>query len=109
MTNNLNTTLLEGSLKTNPKERAEHRCELVVSNYRYVLKDGKFVKETSDFSVLVTGNSADTCMEILRRGSKVRIVGRLKQLTYISRGMKTEKVMLVAEHIEFAPKEKIYG
>lgn len=104
MENNLNTTLLEGSLKTNPKERAEHRCELVLSNYRYVLKDGKYVKETSDFPVIVNGRMADTCMDILKKGAVVRVVGRLRQITGISGGVKTEKVMLIAEHIEIAPK-----
>ena len=104
MTNNLNTAMLEGSLKTNPKERAEHKCELTISNHKYVLKDGKYVKETSVFSVLVDGKTADTCLQILRKGSNVRVVGRLNQIVGVIGGVRHEKVYLMAEHIEFRPK-----
>ena len=103
--NNLNTTLLEGTLKNNPNSIGNHACELtIVSRRTNLCSDGQWREETSEFPALVSGTVADTCMNILSKGRAVRVVGRLKQFKWMTEGVQTEKTMIIVEHIEFMPK-----
>ena len=109
--NNLNTVLIEGKLTRNPEigvaPAQTQMCRLSVANNRYFLgKDGKWVQDTSYFTVYVYGNVAAACLARLKKGRGVRIVGRLKQLSKSEGGIKMEKILILAEHIEFQPEKK---
>ncbi len=109
--NNLNTVLIEGQLTRDPSlsptPAQTQMCRLSIANNRYHLdKNGKWVQEPSYFTVHVYGNVAGACVTYLKKGRGVRIVGRLKQFSWLDQGFKREKVYILAEHIEFQPSKK---
>jgi len=110
--NNLNTVLVEGLLTRDPERLVTSSesvaCRLPVANNRYYIspKDGEWKQDTSFFNVTVFGPVADACLQYLKRGRGVRVVGRLKQLRYVEGGIRRERVTILAEHIEFAPEKK---
>lgn len=111
--NNLNTVLVEGLLVRDPEPILGHAaeisaCRLAIANNRYFLKDGKWIQDTSYFSVSVFGKVAETCFKYLKKGRGIRVVGRLKQYKYQdpSSGYKRDGVSILAEHIEFQPERR---
>ena len=108
--NHLNTVLIEGQLTRNPEignaPAQIQMCRLSVANNRYRLKNGEWEQDTSYFTVYVYGNVAEACLARLKKGRGVRIVGRLKQLYRSEGGYRTEKILILAEHIEFQPEKK---
>jgi len=106
--NNLNTVLIEGNLTRDPKEvvfAADHEmCRFSIANNRYYMKKGSgWQTDTSFFIVEVYGSASRACMQHLRKGRGVRVVGRLKQNTWKEGGVPREFVTIIAEHIEFQP------
>jgi len=108
--NNLNTVLIEGTLTRDPKDEttAEYsQCRLAVANNRYFLgRDGKWKPDPSYFYVYVFGPVADACMQYLKKGRGVRVVGRLKQQSWRAYDGWRERIFIIAEHIEFQPPKK---
>jgi single-strand DNA-binding protein len=109
--NNLNTVLIEGQLTRDPElgnaPAQVQMCRLTLANNRYYKgKEDKWVQDASYFTVYVYGNVATSCLTYLKKGRGVRIVGRLKQLTRQVNGMYSEKIIILAEHIEFQPAKK---
>ena len=109
--NNLNTVLIEGKLTRDPElgngPAQTPQCRLSVANNRYFLnRDGKWIQDSSFFTVFVYGNVATACLTRLKKGRGVRIVGRLKQFTRIEAGLRSEKICILAEHIEFQPEKR---
>lgn len=106
--NNLNTVLIEGNLTRDPKEvvfATDHEmCRFSIANNRYYMKKGSgWQTDTSFFIVEVYGSASRACMQHLRKGRGVRVVGRLKQNTWKEGGVPREFVTIIAEHIEFQP------
>lgn len=109
--NNLNTVLIEGLLTRDPElgnaPAQIQMCRLSLANNRYYKKrEEKWTQEASYFTVHVYGKVAGACLKYLKKGRGVRIVGRLKQLTWHEGGIYTEKIIILAEHIEFQPPKK---
>ncbi len=109
--NNLNTVLIEGQLTRDPDlgnaPAQVQMCRLSLANNRYYKgKEDKWVQDASYFTVFVYGKVATSCLTYLKKGRGVRIVGRLKQLTWQVKGMYSEKIIILAEHIEFQPAKK---
>ncbi len=109
--NNLNTVLLEGQLTRDPDlgstPAQTQSCRLSIANNRYYLnKEGKWIQDPSYFSVYVYGVVANACVRYLKKGRGVRVVGRLKQFSWVEGGLRREKICILAEHIEFQPVKK---
>lgn len=107
--NSLNSILLEGKLDRAPETKKTPKgatiCTFTVKSVRWI-KDpnGKQDPEYSYFEVEAWAALADRCAHELTEGRGVRVVGRLKQnLTFHEDGTKTEKVVIVAEHVDFKP------
>jgi len=68
-------------------------------NARY-FKDGAWVdRQVSFFDVTVWGDLAVNCAESLRRGLRVRVVGRLEYRTWEKDGESFSKVSIVADDV----------
>ena len=109
--NNLNSILIEGNLvrdaelRTTPKGTAV--CTFPIASNRYYKQDTGFEKEVSFFNVEAWAKLAESAGISGRKGSPVRIVGRLRQDRWQDREDKPQsKVVIVAEHIEFRPEFK---
>jgi len=63
----------------------------------YKTRDGNDATELSKFKIVAYGNMCDIP---LADGRGVRVVGRLKQNTWVDGGVTHSEVQVVAEHIE---------
>lgn len=108
--NNLNTVLVEGNLTRDPKEIIFgcnfKKCQFSIANNRYYLKNGAWTADTSFFIVEVFGSSVQACLNYLKKGRGVRVVGRLRQMSWKTNGIPHETVTIIAEHIEFQPERQ---
>jgi single-strand DNA-binding protein len=99
--NNLNSLIIEGVVKGEPHNEevgASKRMYFTVEVARYYkTRDGNDATELSQFKVVAYGRMCDTP---LKDGMGVRIVGRLKQNTWVDGGVTHSEVLVVAEHIE---------
>ena len=99
--NMLNSLIIEGVVKGEPHNEevgASNRMYFTVEVARYYkTRDGNDATELSQFKVVAYG-----CMSTLplKDGVGVRLVGRLRQNTWISDGVTHSEVQIVAEHIE---------
>lgn len=106
----LNSVLLEGVLVRNPErkmlgERTVVRFPIAVHRY-YKGKNNESVTETSFFDVQAWGGIADAAERFLSIGRTIRVLGRLKQDTWLEKekNVHREKVFVIANHLEFRPK-----
>ncbi len=109
--NNLNTVLIEGQLTRDPDQGSApaqtQMCRLSIASNRYHLDEkGEWKQNPSYFTVHVYGSVAGACMAHLKKGRGVRVVGRLKQRSWLVDGIWHEKIYILAEHIEFQPVKK---
>ncbi|MCY4442464.1 MAG: single-stranded DNA-binding protein [Deltaproteobacteria bacterium] len=107
--NNLNSTLLEGTLSRDPELRYTPAgtpiCTLIVSSVRTYKLDGERTEEVSFIETTTWGKLATVCAEHLTKGRRVRVVGRIKQERWEdAEGESRSKVVIVAEHVEFQPR-----
>lgn len=109
--NNLNTVLVEGLLTRDPERQPltseTSMCRMSIANNRYYAnKNREWKQETSFFTVIVFGNVAEACLNNMKKGRGIRVVGRLKQQIWEKGGIRRETVVIYAEHIEFQPEKK---
>jgi single-strand DNA-binding protein len=98
--NSLNSILVEGNLTEDPQQLEKALCcTFTIGVDHYYKNNGEYKKETSYFDVEVWSKLADSCVEYLKKGRGVRVVGRLKQ----DRHDDVSAVKIVAEHVEFKP------
>lgn len=108
--NNLNSVLIEGHLVQEPKRTdfPNHKnmlCNFRIANNRFYKKDGQQVQETSYFNVDVWGSTAENCARYLKKGSGVRVVGRIKEERWKDAEEKKHyAVKIIAEHVDFLSK-----
>ena len=94
MTNNLNSVIVEGTITK--IEKGEKAVYFTVCAYRHFRdSEGEFHEEASYFNIESYGRLAESCDEILKENTIVRVVGRLKSIA--------GNVCIVAEHIEAKP------
>lgn len=99
--NCLNSLILEGVVKGEPRYEevgTSKRMYFTVEVARYYkTRDGNEATELSQFKVAAYG-----CMSTLplKDGLGVRLVGRLRQNTWVDGGVTHSEVQVVAEHIE---------
>lgn len=113
--NNLNYTLIDGTLARDPITRSITSnavvCQFVIANNRYFKKKDKdeFFEDSSFFVVETWGDLAEQCMNKLAKGTKVRVIGRLKQARWDKGNdpeKPREKIYIVAEHVEIGYQKK---
>lgn len=113
MANLLNLSLVEGNLTRDPElfytKNGVAVCKFSVAvNYNYKSNDRE-INEVSFISVDAWNKVADVCVKYLKKGSKVRVKGRLKQDTWVSaNGDKKSKLFIKAASVDFlgSPRSK---
>jgi len=108
---NLNSVLLEGNMACDPMIRATPKgtavCSFTVASNRFFRQGSGFEKETCFIGIEAWGKLAESCGAQGRKGRSVRLVGRLKQDRWQgSDGKNRERVVIVAEHVEYRPQGK---
>jgi len=102
----LNKVFLIGNLTRDPEVRytpsgaAVGDLGLAVSR-RYKGNDGESREETCFVNVTVWGRQAETCAEYLKKGRPVMIEGRLRYEDWEKDGKKYNKIVVVAERVQF--------
>ncbi len=108
MMSNLNSVLIEGNLTRDPELKTlpsgTPTCTFGIATNRYYKVQGEKKQEVSYFDVEVWSKNAENCSQYLKKGSGVRVVGRLKMDAWTGEdGGRKTKVKIVAEHVEFKP------
>lgn len=108
--NNLNSLIIEGNIVrqvvlSEPTEGFKV-CKIPLAVNRYFKNStGESVGEVSYFDIEAYGKMAEICEKQCSKGRGIRVVGRLKQSRWKdSDGKSQNKVIVVAEHVEFKPK-----
>jgi single-strand DNA-binding protein len=106
--NNLNSILIEGNLIRDPLLRNTSKgmaiCKFTLASNRYLKTENGIEKEVSFFDVESWDRLAEACYQKGKKGSGVRVVGRLRQDRWADRdGKQQARIMIVAEHVEFRP------
>mgnify|MGYP000871575431 FL=1 len=108
--NSLNAILLQGVLVRNPEVHESPNgvmvCTFTVASDRFYRDEGstELEKEVSLFVIEAWWRLGQCCVEKLKKGRGVRVVGRLKQERWVDgEGKNKSKVKIVAEHVEFKP------
>jgi single-strand DNA-binding protein len=107
--NSLNSILLEGNLVRDPESKTlptgSQVCNFAIASDRfYKQAEGDLEKEVSYFDVEAWAKLGTACVQNLKKGRGVRVVGRLKQDRWTDQEGKTKsRVKIVAEHVEFKP------
>ncbi|AEC02276.1 single-stranded DNA-binding protein [Parasphaerochaeta coccoides] len=108
--NNLNSVLLEGNLVKDPERRdMEGHGPLVKFSIAVdrSYKDGQErIKEVMYMLIETWGKLAENCGTFLKKGRKVRVVGRLRQNRWEEDGKIRSRYSIVAEHVEFVPERR---
>ena len=105
--NMINSLILEGVVSGEPHLNETSTTSVlnftIEHTHYYKNKAGRYVTETSQFSVVAFGSM---CKIPLKEGGGVRVVGRLNQNKWTdSEGASHSEVQIVAEHIEIRKKE----
>jgi single-strand DNA-binding protein len=110
--NNLNSILLEGNLTRDPEKQCEVPvcCSMWIASNRYYKKDNQYEQEVSYFEVKAWNKLGEVCLEHLKKGRGIRVIGRLKQERWEDKeGQKHSKVIVLSDHIEFKPEPNKEG
>lgn len=76
----------------------DHRCEFSVVSARYHNQSGSVVVEESTMTTVTWGRLAERCIKFLSHGSRVRVIGQIKQYG--------SEIKILAEHVEIVPAAK---
>lgn len=102
----LNLSLVEGFLTRDPElfytKQGVAVCKFDVAVNFNFKKDGQDVSEVSFITVNTWNKVAESSAKYLKKGSKVRVKGRLKQQTWDpGDGTKKSKIHIEANSVEF--------
>ena len=82
-------------------------CKFSVACNRFFKQEEEMQKEVSYFDVSTWARLAEVCVEYLKKGRGVRVVGRLRQDRWTDpEGKLRSRIEIVAEHVEFKPNFK---
>ena len=106
--NNLNSILMEGNLTKDPEklngDDKNTCCLITIATNRYYKHDDNYEQEVSYFDIKAFGNLADVCLQHLKKGRGIRVIGRLKQERWVDKLYRNKsRVLIIAENIEFKP------
>ena len=105
--------VIEGNLVRDPEKvlvgsngNVMGKFSIAVNRY-YKKANAEAVEEVMYIGVQVWGGLAEGCLNYLKKGRGVRVVGRLRQERWEDKeGGNREKIIVVAEHVEFKPESK---
>lgn len=103
----LNSVLLEGRLVKDPilKEFSNQSmiCNFsIANNFSFKMKDGKYKSDATFIDIKVWGRSGQLCNQYLKKGSIVRLRGRITQDRWEDEsGYKKSRIFVTAGHVEF--------
>ena len=112
--NSLNSIILEGNLVKDPVlthiSQGAPLCTFTIASIEFFKRNDEYEKEVSYFDITARDRLAEVCSEYLKKGRGVRIVGRLKQNRWNNAdGTERARVYVVADHVEFKPRQKTEG
>ena len=101
----LNSILVEGELVDDPQKGREGDpgvCKFVLATRRTTAAGEK---QIAHLDVIVAGRMAEVCNEYLKKGRRVRVVGRLatKEGEDATEFFARRFTHIIAEHVEFKP------
>lgn len=110
----MNTTIITGNLVKEPDYREFQNggavCALrIADSKKFTGKDGQTREETLFIDIRAYSRLATTCRQFLSKGSKVLVVGQLKQDEYTTKdGQKRTALFIAANQVDFlsAPPEE---
>lgn len=107
----LNSVLLEGNLTRDPvlteTPKGTPVCHFGLAVNRYYSHNEEMVNEVSFFEVETWSRLAQYCNAQLKKGSPLRVVGRLKQERWEDgEGKNHSRVKVVCEHLEIPDRKK---
>ena len=107
----LNSVLLEGNLTRDPvlaeTPKGTPVCHFGLAVNRYYSRNEEMVNEVSFFDVETWSRLAQYCGAQLKKGSPLRVVGRLKQERWEDgEGKNHTRVKVVCEHLEIPDRKK---
>ena len=101
----LNSVLIEGNLTKDPEmaylPTGTAKLGFSIGVNRSYRKDGEWKKEASFFDVVVWGKPAEYYNEKLSKGTRVRIIGRLKQDRWEKDGNTRSRICIVADNVDY--------
>lgn len=102
----LNSVLLEGILSSDPTEHTTgitKHCRFELGNNSSKQdKEGQYVISTTNIQIRVFDTAGKMCLIHLKKGSIVRIRGRIEEETYRTKhGYELNKTYIRANHVEF--------
>lgn len=103
----INTVVVTGNLTRDPELRhtpsGSAVCSLRVAVNAREKVNGEWTDRANYFDVRVWGNMAESCAQYLSKGRKVGVMGRLRWEEWEDQatGSKRQKVVIVAENVEF--------
>ena len=111
--NQMNQIIFEGTVVNDPEVKQSasgtYVSTITAANERYYkTSDGETVKEVAYFDIEAYGEQfANMCEQKAKKGTEIRVVGRLKQSKWTNgEGKKCSKVYIIAEHIDFMETNK---
>jgi single-stranded DNA-binding protein len=101
----LNSLLIEGTIKIPPYKipETEPACYFTLENKRYygVGKHNKLIENKCYVPIEVKGELAESILSLGKKGSRVRVVGALRQGPFYTPDKKKHDVLyMTAEHAE---------
>ena len=100
----LNKVMLAGNLTRDPELKAAGgttvmELSIAVNDRKKV--DGEWTEEPNYFDLTMFGTRAEKVSGFLRKGTKIAVIGRLKQQRWEKDGQKRSKVSVVVDDLEF--------
>lgn len=108
---NLNFLIIEGNLVRDPELKETDSglpmCKFTLANNQDYKKDGALVKNVNYFDVVTWSRTAETCHQYLKKGSPVRVKGRLDQSSYKTEDDRRITVIdVIAQSVDFLPRNR---
>lgn len=106
MSKQLNISIIEGRLTAEPELRytktGRSICRFGIAVNSTLKADNETIDHVSFFSVNSWNNLAEICAKYLKKGSMVRVKGRLRQNRWTTEdGVKKDRVYIEAATIDF--------
>ena len=106
--NHLNSVLIEGNLIADPIQEnfrmGKTRVQFTIESIRYVNLNDEKKAEVSRFEIEVWNKTAELCVKTLKEGSGVRVVGRMKRITWHEDEKIRSKIVIVGDTVEIKTK-----
>lgn len=110
MAKNLNQVQLMGNLTRDPELKSANGTPVVnfslALNRSYKDNSGEWQEATDFVDVVAWGKTAEQVAEVVTKGSRVLVVGRIQSRTYEQEGQKRSKTEVLAMDVTFIGKSE---